>query len=157
LLVQRPAPQNRKAFTLIELLMLLFIVGVLATISVPLYANFAYKMAVTKAKADIRVIERAMSVYKWRFGYFPASLSEVMEDGLADPWGHPYEYVVLENGQNAALSRRCQRERPLNTDYDLYSKGADGLTRLGLTASVSQDDIVRARNGEFCDLASEYD
>jgi general secretion pathway protein G len=151
------ARQNRKAFTLIELLMLLFIIGGLAAMAAPLYATFAYKMAVTKAKEDIGVIERAMSVYKLRHGYYPASLSEVMEDGLFDPWGHPYQYVLLENGQNLALSRRCRRERPLNTDYDLYSKGVDGLSQLGLTALVSQDDIVRARNGGFCDIAFEYD
>lgn len=156
-MVQRSAPQNRKAFTLIELLMLIFIIGVLATISVPLYANFAYKMTVNKAKADIRVIEGAMSVYKWRYGYYPASLSEVMEDGLIDPWGHPYQYVLLENGQNLALRRRCRNEKPLNTDYDLCSKGTDGLSDLKLTNKQSRDDIVRARNGEFCDLASEYD
>ena len=45
---------------------------------------------------------------------------------------------------------------PLNADYDLYSKGKDGKSQPPLTAKVSYDDIVRANNGGFVDLASKY-
>ena len=45
---------------------------------------------------------------------------------------------------------------PLNTDYDLYSMGRDGKSKTPLTASESHDDIVRALDGEFVGLASEF-
>jgi general secretion pathway protein G len=45
---------------------------------------------------------------------------------------------------------------PLNYDFDLYSVGEDGQTSAPLTADISYDDIVRANNGRFIDLASKY-
>lgn len=45
---------------------------------------------------------------------------------------------------------------PLNSDYDLYSAGKDGESRPPLSASMSQDDIVRANDGAYIGLASQY-
>ena len=45
---------------------------------------------------------------------------------------------------------------PLNTDYDLYSMGKDGESTAPLTARQSRDDIIRADNGGFIGLASEF-
>jgi general secretion pathway protein G len=45
---------------------------------------------------------------------------------------------------------------PINTDFDLYSKGADGDSVAALTAAKSRDDVVRAANGAFIGLASHF-
>jgi len=45
---------------------------------------------------------------------------------------------------------------PINSDYDLYSKGPDGLSLKPLTAAPSRDDIVRANNGSFIGIAADY-
>jgi len=45
---------------------------------------------------------------------------------------------------------------PLNSDYDLYSAGKDGESRPPLSAQMSQDDIVRANDGAYIGLASQY-
>jgi len=45
---------------------------------------------------------------------------------------------------------------PINSDFDLYSMGKDRDTVAPLTAKVSQDDIVRANDGAFVGLASEF-
>lgn len=45
---------------------------------------------------------------------------------------------------------------PLNSDYDLYSKGPDGASVAPLTAKASQDDILRASNGRFIGPASAF-
>jgi hypothetical protein len=45
---------------------------------------------------------------------------------------------------------------PINTDFDLYSMGPDGRSSPPLTAQHSRDDIVRANNGAFIGIASEY-
>ena len=45
---------------------------------------------------------------------------------------------------------------PLNSDYDLYSAGKDGKSRPPLSAQMSQDDIVRANDGAYIGLASQY-
>jgi general secretion pathway protein G len=45
---------------------------------------------------------------------------------------------------------------PINSTYDLYSKGKDGRSVMGLTANDSRDDIIRANDGAFIGLASDY-
>ncbi|MDH4073829.1 MAG: prepilin-type cleavage/methylation domain-containing protein, partial [Gammaproteobacteria bacterium] len=45
---------------------------------------------------------------------------------------------------------------PLNTDFDLYSAGADGESAGPLSATKSRDDIVRANNGAFIGLGENY-
>jgi general secretion pathway protein G len=45
---------------------------------------------------------------------------------------------------------------PINSDYDLYSDGQDGQSASPLTAKASQDDIVRAANGRYVGLASQF-
>ena len=43
----------------------------------------------------------------------------------------------------------------VNSDYDLYSRGADGLTAPGLTSPTGSDDIIRAQNGMYVGIAIE--
>lgn len=45
---------------------------------------------------------------------------------------------------------------PINSDYDLYSKGRDGESVAPLTAQKSHDDVVRANDGAFVGLAVNF-
>ena len=53
-------------------------------------------------------------------------------------------------------NRRTKGANPLNTDYDLYSMGKNGMSAPALTDDVSQDDIIRADDGAYTGLASGY-
>ncbi|MFV2061167.1 MAG: prepilin-type cleavage/methylation domain-containing protein, partial [Gammaproteobacteria bacterium] len=57
---------------------------------------------------------------------------------------------------NAGKARKDLSMVPLNTDYDLYSRGKDGASTPPLSAPVSQDDVLRANNGGFIGLASKF-
>ena len=52
--------------------------------------------------------------------------------------------------------RKDHQMHPINCDYDLYSVGKDGKSEAPLTAKVSQDDIIRANNGGYVGLVSNY-
>jgi general secretion pathway protein G len=45
---------------------------------------------------------------------------------------------------------------PLNSDYDLYSRGKDGLSQPRITDPVSLDDVIRGNDGAFLGLAAKY-
>jgi general secretion pathway protein G len=60
------------------------------------------------------------------------------------------------DGANPGQMRKDKNMVPINTDFDLYSMGKDGESVLPLTAKKSQDDIVRASNGAFVGLGSDY-
>jgi general secretion pathway protein G len=76
---------------------------------------------------------------------------------MRDPWGNPYQYVNHDDKASRGKWRRDKNIVPINTDFDVFSMGKDGDSRPPLTAKASRDDIVRANNGRFTGLASEYD
>lgn len=74
---------------------------------------------------------------------------------LLDPWGSPYQYLKLLLKSKGKV---CKDHNlvPSNSDYDLYSLGKDKQSVSPLTAKASNDDIIRANNGDFVGLALGY-
>ncbi|MET0152063.1 MAG: type II secretion system major pseudopilin GspG [Candidatus Binatia bacterium] len=111
-------------FTLIEILVVVFIIGLLATIVSVNVIGQTDNARITKAKADLKQIEQGLHLYKLDNGIYPTT-----DQGLAalvqkptsapqprkynaegyiqkipeDPWGNPYVY--LSDGQSFVL--RC--------------------------------------------------
>ena len=131
------------------------IVAILAAIAIPSFLKQREDLHISKAKMDIQNISQTLDVYFYAQKAYPANLADVGMDKLKDPWGNAYDYWPITGDVNQKV-RKDRNTHPINTDFDLYSKGKDGKTGYPLTVSASQDDIIRARNGAFLDLASNY-
>jgi general secretion pathway protein G len=86
----------------------------------------------------------------------PPDLATIGLDTLLDPWGRPYVYLSFTGINGKGKMRKDKNLNPINTQYDLYSVGADGQSKLPLTVPVSQDDVILARDGNFIGLASDF-
>jgi general secretion pathway protein G len=122
------------AFTLIELMVVIVILGILAAFVVPRLTRRPEEARVTKAKIEISNLEQALELYYLDNGMYPSTeqgltaliekpqvgdIPQNWQEGgyLAkgklpnDPWGNPY--IFISPGV-------------YNSDYDLYSLGKDG-------------------------------
>ncbi len=75
---------------------------------------------------------------------------------MLDPWGQAYRYFNIMTAKGKGNLRKDKALNPINSDFDLYSMGKDGDSKLPLTPKVSHDDIIRARDGKFIGLASDF-
>ena len=142
--------------TLIEIFIALAIVGILSAVSVRLYDRYLYRAEVAQAKLDIHDITFEIARYQLDNDELPDDLATIGKAGLVDPWGNPYQYLNISTAKGLGKIRKNKNLVPINSDYDLYSKGPDGLSQGPLTAKASRDDIVRASNGRFIGVASDY-
>jgi general secretion pathway protein G len=144
------------AFTLVELMLVIGMVAVLASIAIPSYTKYVDRGKVATAEGDIVRIEVAIAQYLSDNGTLPNALADLGNLNLTDPWGNPYQYLALAGIKGNGKARKDKSLVPINSDYDLYSMGKDGRSVPPLTAQPSRDDIVRGRNGDFVGLATDF-
>jgi general secretion pathway protein G len=148
--------RSSKGLTLVELVVVVAIMGILASVAGISYSRYINKARMTDVVSELRRIERSIFMRKALTGELPTSLEAIGEGELRDKWGNPYKYLPLQDAKNKGKVRRDRFNNPLNTDFDLYSMGPDGRTQMELNAHFARDDIVRANNGEYVGIASEY-
>jgi len=115
---------KNKGFTMIELLIVIVILGLLASLVAPKFFNQLGTAERGVAKAQMNAFETALDTYRLDLGRYPATLNHLRKsdeprwdgpylpkDIPLDPWGNPYVYKVPgENGN----------------PYQILSYGADG-------------------------------
>ncbi len=120
----------RGAFSLIELMIAIAIIGVLVTVIGPNLMNFLNKSKISAAKSTLRTFEQAITMYQVDVGQYPSVLKDLVKqptdeivakkwqgpyikrkDIPLDPWGNKYQYQPTPDAQNP---------------YELYTRGSKG-------------------------------
>lgn len=124
--------RSEAGFSLVELMVVVFIMGLLATLIIVNVAPVGDRSRVTKAQADISNLENALEQYSLDLYSYPST-----DQGLAalssppagvdatlyrpggyirrvqeDPWGNPYQYTFPGTRSGGR--------------FDVFSFGADG-------------------------------
>ena len=114
--------RNESGFTLIEIMLVVIIIGILASMVVPSFRGRARDARINAAKGDIASLGVALDLFELDKGRYPNSLGELLTsdrkylkrpDIPLDPWRNPYQY-------------RCPGQHDKD-GYDLISCGPDGI------------------------------
>ncbi len=145
-----------RAFTLLELMVVVAMIATLIAMSIPVLGDAVEFAYVAQAIGDIRTLQTEITRFEVTMGSLPATLQQAGLGDFQDPWGNPYQYLNFETVQGQGAKRKDKFQVPLNSTYDLYSMGKDGQSVSALTANPSKDDVVRANDGAFIGLATQY-
>ncbi len=95
-------PPQQRAFTLIEILITISIVATLSLIVSSAYSGYQETAKNARAREQIQALAFLLDAYAFdNDGEYPASLSEVDNGNLRDPWGNPYIYLNLKKTSNS--------------------------------------------------------
>jgi general secretion pathway protein G len=159
-LTRRPSFVRRwrdpRAFSLVETLVVCALLSTLASIAAGIYVSALHTARVARAVGDLHAIGLDIQQFHLHHNRYPTTLTEARPLVPNDPWGRPYVYTDLSQRGSRGRARKDGRLNPINSDFDLYSVGADGRTITPLGAPVSRDDVIRGRDGGFLGLASDF-
>ena len=124
---------HQSGFSLIEIMVVVIIIGLLASLIGPAVLDRADEARISKVQADFKSIQTALKLYRIDNFIYPSteqglealvtkpSLAPVprnwksggyVEQLQQDPWGRPYLYMSPGEGK----------------EYDIYTLGADGVS-----------------------------
>jgi len=124
--------KKNQGFTLIEIIVVVVIIGILASFIAPKFLGRTDEARVVKAKSDIQQIQSALNLYKLDNYVYPTTdqgLQALVEKPSSDP--------IPNNWKDGGYLQKLRKD-PWQRDYlylnpgehgevDIYSLGADGV------------------------------
>ena len=146
---RRRLMQARRAFTLIEVLLVIVIIGMLATVLIVAVGGTQDKAKIDLTKTQVSQLAGKIELYKTEFKVYPESLDDLIEkpadEKIAEKW---YALVTKRSQLKDQWENDMQYEVAAegdvlegNTKYKVWSNGPD-------QQSGTEDDISSADDSD---------
>ena len=161
--------KHQLGMTLVELMIVVVVAAILALLGQAFFLGGdpncdspdarqgpLVRAKIAQVSGDLGKIHMAASRFELSHKRYPVNLAEIGMDDLTDPWGNPYQYLVVFGRKDVGPVRKDHNLKPVNTGYDVYSMGPNGTTASPFTSTPGEDDIVMADDGDYLGLACQY-
>ena len=118
------SPRRAAGFTLIEIMVVVAIIGLLATLVAPNVIKYLRSSKVTVTQAKLKGLKQPIQQYYMIHSRIPESLDELMAE---DEMNMKEAYIESREEILDAWGNEIRFERMSNSKYDLISLGADGV------------------------------
>lgn len=118
----------RRAFTLLEVLMVIVILGILAAIIVPQFGGTQEKAKIDLTRTQIQQLGSDLERFKLHCGSYPRELGDLLTKPEGDEfkeWAGPYIKAPAKDAWSRPLNYKFPGEYNQN-GYDLWSSGPNG-------------------------------
>jgi general secretion pathway protein G len=127
--------RSRAGFTLVEILVVIAIMGLLATVVAYSYRDILDDSYRKKVKTDFSIFEDAIEMFRLNNKKYPQRLEDLATAGIVkkippDPWGNAYRYAPPAGGRRWTITSYGSDGAPGGTAdaQDLTTENIDGLT-----------------------------
>ena len=129
----------QEGFTLVEILIVVVIIGILATVAIPTYFSYVEKAYASDAKTQIKNILMNSEIYRQTEGEYPSAIED-LEKGYLDiklsvkeKWG--FEIDIAEDGITGSITATSKEKMSGGADhtvtYDLETGEFSGYGQPG--------------------------
>lgn len=121
----------REAFTLVEIMIGIAIIGILTAVIAPNIVGYMQKSRKSSTASNVRMLEGAINMFNAHTGQYPGRLADLVkkpaDEKLARKWEGPY-LKQKEIPEDAWGNKFVYKLTPQGAEhkYELYSHGADG-------------------------------
>jgi general secretion pathway protein G len=121
---------RQRAFTLVELLLVLVILATLAAIVLPKFTGTTQRSRITAAQTQVSMFKNALNAFEVDMGSYPKSLEDLIQQphgNNVQSWHGPYlesDSIPVDPWGNNYVYTCPGKHNP--TSYDIQSAGPDG-------------------------------
>ena len=149
---------KRKNFTLSEIVIIIVVIAILATIAIPLYTNAVEKAKAKACETNLRVLLGAVENYALEQDRLPGSLSELRNDDIKKAWADILKkegawkiklaYFLADlDKRGLAYARESWLYRYLGTaQYLMCSANTAGGVSYGINSAVANMSLRDYKN-----------
>ncbi|SHK07555.1 type II secretion system protein GspG [Desulforamulus aeronauticus] len=145
---------EQKGFTLVEVMVVIVIIGILASVTIPQFSKQADKAKTARAEVEMKSMANIINIYYAEKGQYPmksnddtdGTVAKVLKDNglkwgssdaIKDPWGNAYFYDATVESSKV-------------TGFKLYCYGSDQATdkESNITISGNKDSVTAPTTGK---------